>query len=219
MQNTPRIYIDQNIDTGNIVNIAKETAHYLHHVMRRTDCLVFNNGKEYKAELTSDDKNIVVKEKTGHEDPSNNVILFFAPIKRTDELLNMVTQLGVCAFQPVITDRTVANHINWPRMQKILIEASEQSNRNSVPKLLEPIKFDDVDFSDVIIADERFAHEQKSSDSVCKTNKVFIGPEGGFSQKEFDKMDSLHVQGIDLGKTILRAEVAGVVAVSKVLKV
>ncbi|MCQ2574875.1 MAG: 16S rRNA (uracil(1498)-N(3))-methyltransferase [Alphaproteobacteria bacterium] len=172
---------------------------------------------EYTAERTTDGKSLIVKEKTNHTDPSNNIVLFFAPIKKTDELLNMVTQLGVCEFQPVITDRTVARHINWQRMQKIVIEASEQSYRNSVPKILPPIKFADMNFSGVVVADERFAHEQKDTKSLYKTNKVFVGPEGGFSPEEFKKMDSFGVIGLDLGKTILRAEVAGVVAVSKVL--
>ena len=217
MQNIPRIYINEQIETGKSVAINKEIAHYLRRVMRRNDCLVFNNGIEYDAVLSKDDKFIIVGDKTEHIDPSNNLTLCFAPIKKTDELLNMVTQMGVGVLQPVITQRTVAHHINWERMKKIIVEASEQSNRNSVPKLFDPIKFEDLDFNNLIVADERFAHGKISGVKNINAQKILIGPEGGFSEQEFEKMDRAGVIGLDLGKTILRAEVAAVVAISKVL--
>lgn len=202
---------------GKTVQIDKDIQHYLQRVMRRKDCLVFNNGIEYTAVLTEDGKALVVEKETGHKDPSNNLTLYFAPIKRLDDMLNMVTQMGVGVLQPVITDRTVANHINWDRMRKIIIEACEQSNRNSVPELLNPIKFSDLDLSDVIVADERAGHGKEDFKDVKNFTKVLIGPEGGFSPAEFEIMDKNNVCEISLGKTILRAEVAAVVAISKVL--
>lgn len=217
MQNIPRIYIDEYIETGKSVIADKDIVHYLRHVMRRNNCLVFNDGVEYNATLSEDNKYIIVGQKTEHNDPSNDLFFYFAPIKKTDEMLNMVTQMGVAVLQPVITERTVAHHINWGRMQKIITEASEQSGRNSVPKLLEPIKFNDLDLTDLIVADERFAHGKDAKQNIIKSNKIFVGPEGGFSDSEFEKMDRAGVCGLSLGKTILRAEVAAVVSVSKVL--
>ena len=217
MQNVPRIYLNQNLEGKKTFPVDKDVVHYLRRVMRRDDCLVFNGGMEYTAALTDDNKNIVVLEKTNHTDPSNDIIFYFAPIKKIDEMLNMVTQMGVAVLQPVITERTVANHVNWARQRKIIIEAAEQSGRNSVPELREPIKFDDVDLNNLIVADERFAHEVKTETQIIKSNRVFVGPEGGFAPKEFEKMDMAGVCGISLGKTVLRAEVAAVVAVSKVL--
>jgi 16S rRNA (uracil1498-N3)-methyltransferase len=217
MQNVPRIYINEYLETGKSVPVDKEIVHYLRHVMRRKDCLIFNNGDEYSAILDENDKFLIIGEKTDHVDPSNNLILCFAPIKKMEDMLNMVTQMGVAVLQPVITQRTVAHHINWERMKKIIIEASEQSGRNSIPQLLEPIKFSDLDLNNLIVADERFAHgKQKESDNI-NSNKILIGPEGGFSDSEFDVMDKFGVVGMSLGKTILRAETAAVVAVSKVL--
>jgi len=217
MQNVPRIFINQNLKSGNRFPVDKNVVHYLRHVMRRSDCLVFNNGFEYQAVLSDDGMNMIIGDKTDHQDPSNNLVFLFAPIKKLDEMLNMVTQMGVAVLQPVITDRTIARHINWARMEKIIIEASEQSNRNSIPKLLAPIQFKDVDFQDVVIADERAAHGKDVTDKITKYKKVFIGPEGGFSPQEFEIMDKSGVQGLSLGKTILRAEVAAVVAVSRMI--
>lgn len=217
MQNVPRIYLNENLEPGKTFPIDKDVIHYLRRVMRRNDCLVFNDGVEYSAVLSEDNKNICVREKTNRADPSNDIVFYFAPIKKIDEMLNMVTQMGVAVLQPVITERTVANHINWSRQKKIIVEASEQSGRNSIPILLDPIKFENLDLNDLIVADERFAHGAGGKEKNIKSNRILIGPEGGFSPKEFEKMDKAGVCGISLGKTILRAEVASVVAVSKVL--
>ena len=217
MQNIPRIFINEKLEPGKSVVVDKDIVHYLRRVMRRDDCLVFNNGNEYSAKLSTDNKNMIIGEKTDHIDPSNDLALYFAPIKKTDELVNMATQMGVGTFVPVITNRTVAGHINWDRIRKIMIEASEQSNRNSVPQLMEPVKFDDLDLSGLIVADERFAHGKENTNKKISGKRLLIGPEGGFSPAEFEKMDKAGVSGLSLGKTILRAETAATVAIAKVL--
>lgn len=216
MQNIPRIFFDAELETNKKLSVDKDVVHYLRRVMRRNDCLIFNNGDEFNAVLSDDDKFIVVGEKTEHIDSSNNLTLFFAPIKKIEDLLNMTTQMGVAVLQPVITKRTVANHINWERQLKIIKEASEQSGRNSIPKLLKPIKFDDIKFDDsFVVADERAGHGMDIKNNIDGVEKILIGPEGGFAPEEFDKMKN--VKSMSLGKTILRAEVAGVVAIAKVL--
>lgn len=217
MQNIPRIFIDEKLESGKSVAVDKDVVHYLRRVMRRDDCLVFNDGNEYIAKLSDNNKYMLIGDKTEHVDPSNDLILYFAPVKKIDELINMATQMGVGAFVPVITNRTVANHINWTRVKKIMVEASEQSNRNSVPKLTEPIKFEDLDLKGLIVADERFAHGKENTDKKISGKRLLVGPEGGFSESEFAKMDGAGVVGLSLGKTILRAETAAVVAIAKVL--
>ncbi len=218
MKNIPRIFVPDNIAPGVNLPVGREIVHYLTRVMRTPQCLVFGDGHEYNAHLSDDNKFLIVGDKTSHIDPSNNITLMFAPIKRTDDLLNMATQMGVAAFQPVITARTNANHINWTRMQKIVTEAAEQSNRNSVPKILPPVRFTDLDLSHVVFADERAAYGHKCATKVGDALSVLIGPEGGFSDDEFAALDSAGACGISLGKTILRAEVAAVVAITQVLK-
>ena len=209
--------MDTNLSNGIVIPILREVSHYLSRVMRTSDCLVFNNGDEFNAKLTDDTKGLIICEKTSHIDPSNDVTLIFSPIKHTDDLINMATQIGVAEFLPVITERTVAHHINWERMQKIAIEASEQSNRNSVPKILSPIKFKDLNLSGVVFADERAAYGRDTNDTP-NTNRILIGPEGGFSESEFSALDSAGAIGVGLGKTILRAETAAIVALAKIIK-
>ena len=216
MKNIPRIFINENIQNGTIIPANKDIVHYLTRVMRTDTCLVFGNGNEYNAKLTDDKKSLIIGNQTNHTDPSGNIILMFAPIKRTDDLINMATQMGVCAFQPVITDRTNANHINWERMQKIAIEAAEQSNRNTVPKIYTPIRFADLDLKNTVFADERVAYGHNTNNRAEEIKSILIGPEGGFSDSEFAALDNAGAVGISLGKTILRAELAAAIAIAKV---
>ncbi len=217
MKNIPRIFIGTNIENGKIIPVEKSVAHYLGHVMRRNDCLVFGDGYEYNATLNPDGKTLTVGNKTEHNDPSGDITLYFAPIKRLDDMLNMATQMGVAKFVPVITERTVANHINWERMKKIVVEAAEQSNRNSVPDITSPIKFNDLPFADLIFADERAAYGREMPKEYKNVKSILIGPEGGFSDSEFETLDKNNVRGISLGKTILRAELAAPIALAKVI--
>ena len=217
MKNIPRVFISDDIYTGVMIPAPSDVAHYLMRVMRRYDFLAFGGGAEYNATITSDGKTIIIGDKTPHIDPSNEITLLFSPIKRIDDLLNMATQMGVAAFQPVITERTVANHVNWTRMQKIITESAEQSNRNSVPTILPVKKFSDTDLSNIVFADERAAYGANLPITAHGAKRVLVGPEGGFSDSEFAALDSAGAVGISLGKTILRAELAAAIAISRVL--
>lgn len=233
MKNIPRIYLSQKIMTGQVIPADKDTVHYLQKVMRTDKCLVFNDGVEFNAKLAPIENNgkimhyeLCIMDSTNHLDPSNDVTFCFAPIKKTDDMLNMVTQMGVAKLQPVITERTVAHHINWKRMEKIIIEASEQSNRNSVPELMPAQKFDEflqeagTGSRKLYFADERTAYtnnEYRITNNDKNGITVFVGPEGGFSSAEFDALDKSGAHPMSLGKTILRAEVAAVAALAKLI--
>ena len=215
MKNIPRIFIGNDIESGMIIPAPRDIAHYLGRVMRTHSAIVFGGGREYNARLDDAGKNIIVGEQTGHDDPTGDITLYFAPIKRTDDLINMATQMGVCKLVPVITEHTNAEHINWERMKKIAIEASEQSNRNSVPEITAPIKFSDIDLSHIAFADERAAYGAARA-TTTKIKSVLVGPEGGFSDSEFAALDAAGATGISLGQTILRAELAAAIAISRI---
>ncbi len=219
MKNIPRIFIDHKIKTGDTFPADKSVAHYLSHVMRTNKCIVFGFGHEFNAELSPDGKSITVGADTGRGDVVSDITLYFAPIKRTDDLIAMATQMGIKRFVPVITERTVNHHVNWARMQKIAIESAEQSNCNSVPEIAMPIKFAELDLLSLCFADERFAYDDKSVPKIpANANAILVGPEGGFSDSEFAALDGAGAVPVSLGKTILRAEVAAVIAIEKIRK-
>lgn len=221
MKNIPRIFIGDNVKSGMTILAEKSVAHYLAHVMRTHDFLGFGGGYEFYANLSDDEKCITVGDMTKHPDPSNDITLYFAPIKRTDDLVNMATQMGVARIVPVITDHTIAHHINWERVKKIATEASEQSNRNSVPEISAPIKFSELDMGNLCFADERFAYGDKPENDcgdIRNIRNILVGPEGGFSESEFAALDASSAVPVSLGKTILRAELAAAIAIGKLLK-
>ena len=218
MKNIPRIFIGNNVKNGMIIPADKSIAHYLTDVMRTHDFLAFGGGFEYSAKISEDKKSIMIGERTAHTDPSNDVTLYFSPIKHTDDLINMATQMGVARIVPVITERTVAHQINWERMRKIATEAAEQSSRNSVPEISEPIPFNKLDLYDICFADERFAYDNKNTTQISNNIKsILVGPEGGFSDSEFATLDAAGAIPVSLGKTILRAELAAAIAIGKLL--
>ena len=241
MKNIPRIYINGNLEVGKSFALSRDQAHYLTKVMRTTKFLVFNNGVEFYAELVGAElysargSHIMRPLQLTHRpDPSNNLTLAFAPIKqsRMEEMIAMATQMGVATLQPVITERVNEKFPKWERIRKIMVEAAEQSGRNSIPKLLEPIGFKQfVETRDpraenrLVFADERLCnvgaefHSARGSHIMRPLHNdtiILIGPEGGFSPAEFAALDATGAIGISLGKTILRAETAAVVAISKV---
>jgi len=215
MKNIPRIFLGDTLRENMVVPATKDAAHYLTRVMRTNKFLAFGGGREYFAEIDADGKNFHIGNATSHTDPSGDATLYFAPIKKTDDLVNMATQSGTAKLVPVITDRTTTRHINWDRMRKIAIEAAEQSNRNSVPEITAPVKFADLDLSKIAFADERAAHGRAPGAARCGAS-ILVGPEGGFSDAEFAALDAAGACGISLGRTILRAELAAAVAVLKI---
>ena len=219
MKNIPRIFVGDNVAPGMIIPVEKSVTHYLTHVMRTRDFMAFGDGREFYATISDDGKNIVIGDKTEHMDPSNDITLYFSPIKHTDDLVNMATQMGVANIIPVITERTVAHHINWERIRKIATEAAEQSNRNSIPKISEPVPFSKLNLKDICFADERFAYADKDTVNIpANVKSVMVGPEGGFSDSEFAALDAAGAFPVSLGKTILRAELAAAIAIGKLLK-
>lgn len=216
VKNIPRIFAGDDISSGMHIPAPADVAHYLSRVMRTDECLAFGGGREFYAHLTRDARTLEIGEQTPHTDPAGNITLYFSPIKRMDDLINMATQVGVAAFQPVIMAHTTTRHANWDRMRKIAIEAAEQSDRNSVPKILPVVNFDDIDLSGIAFADERAARRCKTNASTHGITKIMIGPEGGFSDAEFTALDAAGARGISLGKTILRAELAAAIAISRI---
>ena len=218
MKNIPRVFLGDDVHENMEITAAADTAHYLTRVMRTNEFLAFGGGREFNATISTDGRRIFIGNVTEHIDPAGDKTLYFAPIKKTDDLINMATQMGVARFVPVLTDCTAAHHINWARMRKIAIEAAEQSNRNSVPEIAEPIKFSDLDLSKIVFADERAAHGHDIT-TVADADAILVGPEGGFSDAEFAALDAAGARGVSLGRTILRAELAAAVAISRLTKI
>ncbi len=129
-----------------------------------------------------------------------------------DLVVEKSTELGIQKIIPLITDRVIKKSINKERLQKITTEASEQSGRISVPEITEPQKLKDFleENKDKKIY---FAHiGEKEQTNIEKESIVCVGPEGGFTDAEISLFEEYNTIPLSLGKNVLRAETAAIVA-------
>jgi 16S rRNA (uracil1498-N3)-methyltransferase len=227
-----RIYLDKKLNLDLDLILEKEDAHYLMNVMRlrEGDNLFLFNSKdgEFKGEIIAfDKKNIKIKliSKIENINKPGKISLIFSLIKssKLDYLIQKCTEVGIKRFYPVISEKSVAKNLNIQRTEKIIKESCEQSNQlylpaiHSVEKLEKKLKSLDKN-SIVFFADINSSN--KKIEEVLKNNKnrefyLLIGPEGDFSLKERDLLNSMgNCIPISLGQNILRSETAAVVGLA-----
>jgi 16S rRNA (uracil1498-N3)-methyltransferase len=153
----------------------------------------------------------------------SNIELAICLVKKTpmEIILQKATELGVRKITPIISDRTEIKDLNFERANKIIIEATEQSNQLNTPDLSQIIKL--KDFINNISKDEKlfFAdvnskHKLSSKDlGQGKKARVLIGPEGDFSPAERELILSKpETVPFTLSENILRADTAVISAIS-----
>lgn len=167
----------------------------------------------------------VFKEKKTDTAPRKNVYLCMAIVKKDNfELIaQKVTELGVTNIIPILCEHSEKRKLNMERLNKILVESSEQSGRGDIPTVYEVMKIEEV-FQKGILPQEKIVLHPEG-DTLKKymsglhevhSFAVFVGPEGGFSPKEIALFKSYNVPAISLGPQILRAETAAI-AISSLL--
>ena len=134
-------------------------------------------------------------------------------------MIQKATELGVTKFIPIIFDRTVVRKINKERLEKIVIEASEQSNRINIPIIEEAqnlknfLKKNSIDliFTDLNSENKKINKSIFSGKPIC----IIIGPEGDFSENERGEILSFRdVQAVKINENILRSETAVISTIS-----
>jgi len=226
-----RLYFSDKIQSDLVSHLTKEQSHYVKDVMRleKGDYLsVFNAQGEWNAIIENYEKEgarIKILKKVRDRDNEKNIWLAFSPIKQKplNFIIQKGTELGVQKFIPILSERTIVKEINITRVKKIIVEASEQSNRISVPEIynLETLKnflsqFPKngcLIFCDINCDKNNLKNilSKKIEGPVC----VLIGPEGDFSEAERQSIIELdQACSLSLANNILRAETAAITAVS-----
>ena len=217
-----------NILSANLTDkLDKSQSHYLVKVMRIKKNEVFslfNKEGEWEAKILEISKNIVEFKTIKQLRQKKNIKelwLAFSPIKSNYQnfMIQKATELGVTKFLPIIFDRTVVRKINKERLEKIVIEASEQSNRINVP-LIEPdqnlsnfLKKNSMDliFADLNSNNKKIDKSKLTDKPIC----IIVGPEGDFSETEREEILSFKgVQPLKINENILRSETAVISAIS-----
>ena len=221
-----RLFFPENLSTNLSLTLDKSQSHYLIKVMRiniGNNFSLFNQNGEWEARITKITKGIVeflIIKKIRSKDNDKEIWLAFAPIKINylNFIIQKATELGVSKFTPILTERTIVRKINEKRINKIIIEASEQSNRLKVPKLEEIVKLDtflklnqkmNIFFGDLNTNNNKL--NIKNTEPLC----ILIGPEGDFTEKEREKILKLkNIIPLKINENILRAETAAISMIS-----
>ena len=221
-----RLFFPENLSTNLSLTLDKSQSHYLIKVMRiniGNNFSLFNQNGEWEARITKITKGIVeflIIKKIRSKDNDKEIWLAFAPIKFNylNFIIQKATELGVSKFTPILTERTIVRKINEKRINKIIIEASEQSNRLKVPKLEEMLKLDNFlklnQKTNIIFGDLNTNNTKlhvKNTEPLC----ILIGPEGDFTEKEREKILKLkNIIPLKINENILRAETAAISMIS-----
>ena len=217
-----------NILSANLTDkLDKSQSHYLTKVMRVKENEVFslfNKEGEWEAKILGISKSIVefktIKQLRQKEN-NKELWLAFSPIKSNYQnfMIQKATELGVTKFLPIIFDRTVVRKINKERLEKIIIEACEQSNRINVPAIEDAQNLKsflknnlmDLIFTDLNSDNQKIDKSKLTNKAIC----IIIGPEGDFSETEREEiLDFKGVQPIKINENILRSETAVISAIS-----
>ena len=221
-----RLFFPKSLSINLKDKLDKSQSHYVSKVMRIKENEVFslfNSSGEWEAEILNISKSIVqfnITKQLRQKENIKELWLAFSPIKSNyfNFMIQKATELGVTKFLPIIFDRTVVRKINKERLEKVIIEATEQSNRITVPTIEEPQKLknflnEDMDliFTDLNTANTKINLNKLTTKPTC----VIIGPEGDFSEEEREEILKFHgVQPIKINENILRSETAVISAIS-----
>ncbi|WP_066872424.1 RsmE family RNA methyltransferase [Clostridium mediterraneense] len=207
---------------------------HIYKVLRVTkgEKVAINNlcGEEFLGEIEEVNKQeVIVKilEKFDTNNESNLEIYLFQGMPKAskmDLIVQKGVELGIKEFIPVITSRVdvklKGEFKKLDRLNKIALEASKQSKRSHIAKILEPISFDEalseMKEMDLIVVpyENATGYGVKSmaraiGDKDIQKIAVVIGPEGGFEEEEIEMLKNIDAHIVTLGPRILRTETAG----------
>jgi len=225
--NNIRLFFSETLSTNMSGKLDKSQSHYVNKVMRVKENEVFslfNSSGEWEAKILNISKNIVefnITKQLRQKETTKELWLAFSPIKSNyfNFMIQKATELGVTKFLPIVFDRTIVRKINKERLEKVIIEAAEQSNRINVPSIEEPKSLNsflknskmDLIFTDLNTSNTKIDLNQLTSNPTC----VIIGPEGDFSEVERQEILEFNgVQAIKINENILRSETAVISAIS-----
>ena len=221
-----RLFYKENLSDNLNSNLDKSQSHYISKVMRIKEgesFSLFNDGGEWEAKINEIKKgivNFIIVKKLKNSENNSEIWLAFTPIKLNylNFMIQKATELGVTKFIPILTERTMVRELNPERLNKVIIEASEQSNRIKLPNLEKLIKFKDFiklyKDTNIVFGDLNSNNDQikiNKNSPVC----ILIGPEGDFSENERKQIINLkNLKSLKINKNILRAETAAISIIS-----
>jgi len=227
-----RLYVATDLAGGLAVGLEPSQAHQVKSVLRLVPGAVVAlfNGRhgEWLGRIDGLGKgwcSVSLYEQRRRQQDSGDLWLVFAPVKRAriDFVVEKATELGVSAIRPVFTRHTIVERVNLERLRANAVEAAEQTERLTVPEVVEPEPLQRLMAR--WPADRRLllCDETGTSPPIAEALAaaqpgpwaVLIGPEGGFAESELDALKKLpFVCPVGLGPRVLRADTAALAALA-----
>ncbi len=230
-----RYFVEQKIE--NQFTLSKDDSYHILKVMRMSlgnQIEIVSNGKTYISEIICLEPFVVAKVVEEIEESQElpiSVTLAQALVKeqKMDLILQKTTELGIDQVIPFQAMRSVVKidkkeNKKRERWQKIVKEASEQSKRTMIPKVLgtmtvtELLSLEDYDVKLLCTVRENTKNIKNLLSNIVEGAKmiVVVGPEGGFTEEEEEQFIRSGFQTVSLGKSVLRTETAPIFIMSVV---
>ena len=233
-----RYYTDKNLIVGARISLEGDEFHHLKNVMRARvgDSVVLFNGEKINAygkieSLGKQEAVIFIDSiEENNSEPTIDVTLYQAVCKgeKLSLITQKITELGaseICVFYSDYTDiKDKTSKID--KLKKVTISACKQCGRSSLLKIDGVISFSDMvekaKNNDMVFV----AYENSNDETLyanllknanCDKIGLIIGAEGGFSEKEIEKLKENNFKIVTLGKRILRTETASIAGVSAIM--
>jgi 16S rRNA (uracil1498-N3)-methyltransferase len=234
-----RVYVDSDLHTDSIIELARDTASHLAKVLRARsgdEVILFNgHGNQYAGRVDAVrgakvSVAIGAAQPVDRESPLQITLIQCVPRgDRMDFVVQKATELGVAAIAPVLSQRSVvrldsaqaaSKLLHW---QAVAISACEQCGRNRLPRIgaaqpllnflgaLQPAPCGALR---LVLEPETDADAKPISSPDTGVDKVefAIGPEGGFASEELEAFELSGFTRVGLGPRILRTETAAIAA-------
>lgn len=225
-----RLHVPHDLAPGAQLTLDEGQSRYLSAVMRQTvgDTLAVFNGRdgEWRASVATVGKRAVTLTalscaRPQHAGPDLDLMIALVKRGRLETIIEKAAELGARRVRLVTTERTNADHIRVERLRAIAMEAAEQTGRLDVPQIAEPLKLDrlltDWDPARRLLFCDEAGDAPTVPEAVTTPGPwaILIGPEGGFSPGERDRLRALpFATAATLGPRILRADTAAISALT-----
>ena len=223
-----QLFFTEKIEAGQAI-LTEEEAHHCLHVLRHSigDRINVTDGKGgiYKAIIINKSKkecNISIeKNEIISPPPYIHLSIAIAPTKNIDRFewfIEKATELGINRIIPIITQNSERTIIKHDRTRRVAIAAMKQSNHYYLPEITDLMKWSDFikgkyegQLAIAHCNTEGLPHLKKLI-LAKKDLLVCIGPEGDFTPEEIDEAHKHSFESVNLGKSRLRTETAGLYA-------
>lgn len=220
-------FITEYRKNGNTIEVVNmDIVHQIKDVIKLRhgeECIFTDStGIEYLCEIEETAKNRIIaniiSSEINENEPAKNVHLYLAILKKEnfELVLEKASEMGIKEITPIITDRTIKTNLNFERLYKIAREASELSGRSQITKINEITNFEDAvttDTNETKILFDITGAKKSNGDLLDKNSlSIYIGPEGGFTDKEIQLAKDSNISICNLGSLTLRGETAGIIA-------